>query len=81
MDLEQIIFAELGKRRPYGFGDEITRDTDLGDLRLDVLDEVEVIMEIEERLRVELPGEWPKRLATAGELVDWMREQTERQAA
>ena len=52
--------------------EELTRETTFESLHLDSLDTVEMIMDMEEELGVEL--ELEERLATIGELADFIEE-------
>ena len=50
--------------------DEITRDTTFESLGVDSLDTVEMVMDLEQKLGVELEIE--EKIATVGELVDFV---------
>jgi acyl carrier protein len=54
-------------------GDTVTESSTLtGDLPADSLDRVEIVMELEEKLGVEIPEEDVEQLTTVGDLVHYL---------
>jgi acyl carrier protein len=59
-------------------GDTVTESSTLaGDLPADSLDRVEIVMELEEKLGVEIPEEDVEKLSTVGDLVRYLERKLE----
>ncbi|ERK30058.1 MULTISPECIES: acyl carrier protein [Clostridium] len=59
-------------------GDDITKESSfIEDLGADSLDIVELIMALEDELEMEIPDEEAEKFVTVGDVVDYIKSQTE----
>ncbi|MNP33037.1 Acyl carrier protein [compost metagenome] len=59
-------------------GDDITKESSfIEDLGADSLDIVELIMALEDELEMEIPDEEEEKFVTVGDVVDYIKSQTE----
>lgn len=69
--LRKIIAEQLGVEES-----EVTRDASfLDDLNADSLEIMELVMEIEEEFKIEIPDERVQTLRTVGDAYDYLEEQ------
>jgi len=74
-EIKAAVYEILEDNRSSTSSEEITEETQLGDLGLDSLDLVEMSMAIEEKLGIELPEDPDKLKATAtvGTLIEFVQ--------
>ena len=74
----QELLTRLSRRLPAGF--VLTENSSLtGDLMIDSADLVELVMDVEERFRIQVPDSALERLKTVGNVIDFV-EQSQRAA-
>lgn len=64
--IEQIVIEKVKTVLGEFFTDEVTSSNELGDLGLDSLDRVEVIMKLESELDISIPDDWEENMTIEG---------------
>ncbi len=69
-EVKKIIEEKLGKN-----AEQITNDASfLGELGADSLDQVELVMEFEEKFKIDIPDEDAEKMRTVGEAINYLKE-------
>ena len=70
--LTQQVYAALAKVRP-GSAPGISRDSTLESLKLDSLDTITLLFELEDRLGVSIPDDEARSVRTVGDIIESIR--------
>ncbi len=74
MDIEKEVKAVIVEQLGIEPGEIKPESSFAGDFRADSLDAVEIILQLEDKLEVEIPNEDAEKMTTVGEIIKYIKE-------